>query len=335
MRRAQRVRRTRSQSGPFRGQQHQRRGARHRSSDQNLEPVIPPTASPDPPLRRSARLNRGVNQSVVAGRSAEAEVTRQRRRRQDREERESRGEAEASENHQGSLNSVIPIPEPEGQVMNSTNHSTDGMADGNRDRTYSLEIVVQPPRVTKVGVPMYPPLALRVHIHDAASEVEMSGEDELSNLFAQAALYGESGNLPPLAPPDMFLLSGRLSMSLDLLNETVNNGAGEHERGDTIPLREQEGSYVIFPDLTIHRTGNYRIGVSLFKVGDRMQARSVSAGSSVVESQGGGTSLAEVKSDVIMVQENAVPIQIELEAQEFLNHIRERGANVPSPPSPA
>jgi hypothetical protein len=150
------------------------------------------------------------------------------------------------------------------------------------------------------GSPFYPPLVILVHIYDA-SGCEVSGEDELSGLFAQATLYRESGSPPSLAPPDMYLLSGRLSASLELLNEPGAPPVGSS-------WSQQKGSYVMFPDLTINRPGKYRLGVSLFKVGARGRLRSpISATNGGI---GGGTTLEEVKTNVIVVQEDAEAVQI-------------------------
>jgi hypothetical protein len=145
------------------------------------------------------------------------------------------------------------------------------------------------------GSPFYPPLVVRVHIYDSRGR-EISGEDELGGLFAQATLYRESGTPPSLAPPDMYLLSGRLSMSLDLLNEPGAPPTGS-------PWSQQQGSYVIFPDLTINRSGRYRLGVSLFKVEGGGPLRSPSTASN--GGAGGGTTLEEAKTNVISVQEGA------------------------------
>jgi hypothetical protein len=113
-------------------------------------------------------------------------------------------------------------------------------------------------------------------------------------------------------------------MSLDLLSD-------DEGPEDAAPLSQQQGSFVIFPDLMINRTGRYRLGVSLFKIGDRIRVRSIPTGSG--EMHGGGTSLEEVKSNVIVVQRSSAPIEIGAGAQQFLEHIRNRGASVPSPPS--
>ncbi|KAA8911479.1 hypothetical protein FN846DRAFT_897681 [Sphaerosporella brunnea] len=192
-------------------------------------------------------------------------------------------------------------------------------------RTYSLEVAVQPPSVANPGTPFYPPLVARVHIYDS-NGVEITGEDELSGLFAQATLYRESGSPPPLAPPDMYLLSGRLSASLDLLNEPgVPPVSGSS-------WSEQKGSYVMFPDLIINRAGRYRLGVSLFKVEGGAPLRSPS--SAINGGAGGGTTLEEAKTNVIIVQEGGARAeQIDLATEELLEHLRSRGAIVPSPPS--
>jgi hypothetical protein len=153
---------------------------------------------------------------------------------------------------------------------------------------------------TLKGSPFYPPLVVLVRIYDQ-SGCEVSGEDELSGLFAQATLYKESGSPPPLAPPDMYLLSGRLSASLELLNEHGAPSVGSS-------WSQRKGSYVMFPDLTINRPGKYRLGVSLFKVGGRGRLRSpFSAANGGI---GGGTTLEEAKTNVISVQEDVGAVQI-------------------------
>ncbi|KAI5848330.1 hypothetical protein BZA05DRAFT_446622 [Tricharina praecox] len=176
------------------------------------------------------------------------------------------------------------------------------------DRSYALEVAVQPPTVAQVGVPLYPPLVIRMHVRDGDGN-ETSGEDELGGLFAHAALYNESGNPPSLAPPDMFLLSGRLSQSLDLLNESGSSSSS----GD-YSLSQQQGSYAIFPDLTINRPGRYVLGVSLFKVDG---GRTIWSASAVANGGGGGgTNLEEAKTDMIVVQEGAVATHIEDEDED-------------------
>lgn len=300
MRRSQVVRRTRSQTGSLRGQQadnseQQRPGRRRRATQQSTGSAEPgqPVELPPIPLRRSARLNRGSTQSL-RDRAVEAETSRQQRRRRTRSLRETRS-APHIHNH-AETSAAAAINTEEEDMTGRFNHeqSLDGSG-----RSYSLQVAVQPPRVARAGVPLYPPLAIRVHICDAETGEEISGEDELSSLFAQATLYGENINSRPLAPPDMFLLSGRLSMSLDLLND----GPGDANE-DSAPLSRQQGSYVIFPDLVINRTGRYRLGVSLFKIGGSRRDRSSG------DPRGGGTSLEETKSNVIIVQEDAASNQI-------------------------
>lgn len=287
------MRRTRSQTGslPADNNQQQRPGRHRRATQQSTrsaEPGQPAELPSSVPLRRSARLNPGSTQSL-SDRAIEAEASRQQRRQRTRSLRETRS---ATDTHNHTVPPVSAITE-EHNMSGRFNHaqSLDGSG-----RNYSLRVAVQPPRVARAGVPLYPPLAIQVHICDAETGEEISGEDEFSSLFAQATLYGEGINSPPLAPPDMFLLSGRLSMSLDLLND------GPVE--DSTPLSRQQGSYVIFPDLVINRTGRYRLGVSLFKIGGSRRGR-YSEGP-----RGGGTSLEEAKSDVIVVQENFAPLQI-------------------------
>lgn len=183
------------------------------------------------------------------------------------------------------------------------NHSTDSITTPRR--SYALEVAIQPPRVARSGTRLFPPLAIRLHISDTSTGEEISGEDELNSLFAQAILYGESGDSPPLAPPDLYLLSGQLSMSLDLLNDDGDGDDDDDDgpRDDPGPLSGQQGSYAMFPDLTINRPGRYRLGVSLFKISGRRPSQSGNA-------QGGGTSLGEVKSNVIVVQQSPAQIQI-------------------------
>lgn len=152
------------------------------------------------------------------------------------------------------------------------------------NRRYTIEVAVQPPSDARAEATLYPPLVVRVHIHDSNGK-EITGEDELSGLFVQATLYQESGSPPSLAPPDMYLLSGRLSMSLDLLSESGSS--------------PQQGSYALFPDLKINRPGRYRLGVSLFKV-EGLKPVGCSGASN---GGGGGAMLEETKTDVICIQD--------------------------------
>lgn len=295
------MRRTRSQTGSLPGQRadnNQQRPGRHRrtaqqptGSTETGEPAELPSAVP---LRRSARLNQGSTQSL-SDRAIEAEASRRQRRQRTRS---LRGTRNTTHTHNHVQPSAFAIAEDE-DMSGRFNHARPLDGSG---RSYSLQVAVQPPRVARAGVPLYPPLAIQVHICDVGTGEEISGEDEFSSLFAQATLYGEGINSPPLAPPDMFLLSGRLSMSLDLLND----GLGE----DSTPLSRQQGSYVIFPDLVINRTGSYRLGISLFKIGGSRRGRHPRDPRGGGSSGGGGTSLEEIKSDVIVVQEDLAPLQI-------------------------
>ena len=164
------------------------------------------------------------------------------------------------------------------------------------DRTYTVEFAVQPSAESVPQVPLYPPIALRVHIYDS-SGAEVSGEDELNSLFAQATLYDHTGRTP-LAPPNRYLLSGQLSRSLDLVDDVSGSASGR-----------PPGSYVMFPDVRINRPGSYRIGISLFKVGDGGQVRSISVDSTSEFDRrtGGGVSVEEAKTRVIDVHEGHVP----------------------------
>lgn len=194
------------------------------------------------------------------------------------------------------------------------------MAEDEVPRTYAIEVVVQPPTATTVGRKIYPPLAIQLRIRDS-NGIEITGEDELNNLFAQATLYRESGSPPALAPPDMFLLSGRMSMSLNLLSEV-----GRSFQGSSATLARELGSYALFPDLSINQPGSYRLGVSLFKVADGRRVRSTSAGPSNGDVHvGGGISLDEVKSRVIVVQQQAEETQPDPSEQAFLDYVRHRG----------
>jgi len=259
-----------SESGHARGRQGRRRG---------------PSRSP---LRRSTRLNPDLaSTSSLEERSAEAESSREQSRRRSRQAEQQQASSGGESSSSQQLSSVVEAPAAARTSMP-------------RERSYRLELTVQPPAIAAVGTALYPPPVVRVHIHDAHGD-EISGEDELSNLFAQATLYRESGNPPPLAPPDVFLLSGRLSRSLDLLNEPQ-----EEEPNGGLGLSHQVGSYVLFPDLTINRPGRYRLGVSLFKVEPGRPVRPGASSSATGNSTGGGgMTLEEVKSNVIEVRVTA------------------------------
>ncbi|RPA87740.1 hypothetical protein BJ508DRAFT_320733 [Ascobolus immersus RN42] len=197
-----------------------------------------------------------------------------------------------------------------------------------QERTYSMEFAIPPPRTIRIGEDITPPLAVRVRIRDAISDLEISGEDELSYLFVAAALYDEGGGGAPIAPPDSGLISGRLSGSLELLNE-YHEGYEDGRppiNDDSMPLQLQQGSFALFSSLRINRPGNYRIGITLLRVGGSRMPPGRRPRSE------GGMSLAEVMSEPISVQSN-VPIECPLgvEAREFLYHLRNRGYDIPSP----
>ena len=182
-----------------------------------------------------------------------------------------------------------------------------------RDRSYTMEVAVQPPARARVAQALYAPLVVRVHIFDARG-AEIAGEDELGGLFVQAALYGAAGGRA-LAPPDAHLLAGRLARSLDLAGDA-------------------RGAYALFPDLTITRAGRYRVGVSLFQV---------------APGAAGGRMLAEARSDVVAVGADPAsppgtcappPSRAcaadgeDAAATRYLEYLAERGARVPQPPPP-
>lgn len=177
-----------------------------------------------------------------------------------------------------------------------------------------MEFAIPPPRYVRVGEDISPPLAVHVRIRDAIADMEISGEDELSYLFVAAALYDESGGSAPIAPPDSGLISGRLSGSLELLNEYYGyeDGRPMIDNPD-IPFHLQQGSFVLFNNLRINRPGNYRLGITLLRVGGGRMPFGRRPRSE------GGMSLAEVMSETICVQTEEVP---EMPLGEFLIHFQ-------------
>lgn len=175
------------------------------------------------------------------------------------------------------------------------------------DRSYTIRVAIQPPQLISVGTAMYPPIVVLVNAFNSTGE-EVNVEDEVNSLFVQATLYNESGNRPPLAPPDGYLLSGRLSMSLEPLSDPALEESNTDRSSNQSVIGNGLGSFAAFPDLTINRLGSYRVGISLFKVDDGRQMQRGS-GSAVQKSpRGGGMLLAEAKTNTIVIQSEKSPV---------------------------
>lgn len=181
----------------------------------------------------------------------------------------------------------------------------DSVSVGNR--SYTVRVAIQPPQSISVGTAMYPVIVVFVNAFNSTGE-EVNVEDEVNSLFVQATLYNESGHHPPLAPPDRYLLSGRLSMSLELLSDPVLEEANTGRNSNQPGIGKGLGSFAAFPDLTINRLGSYRVGISLFKVDDGRQTQQGSESAVQNSPRGGGMLLAEVKTNSIVVQSEPSPV---------------------------
>lgn len=311
MQRERRLRRTESHPVPLRGQSRTRRRQRR-----SLEPI---DSDPAPVLRRSARLRSIATPiptptsqtSMLRARAAEAERSRSNRRSRERRTRQVQ-ESPVSEREIDNETRAPPSPPVERRirvpVSRLSNSSSSNMAiPGAPERTYRLQLVINPPREVQVGSTIYPPIAAVLHIHDAGSGAEITGEDELSYLFIHAALYDESGQLWPIAPPDSNILSGGLARSPELVNEQQDEGAYAvaSPPAEGGPWASSKASFALFSDLRINRPGLYRIGFTLLKIGGEPRVWLPDSGRGRRRTAGGSMSLAEVKSDVIRVGDGA------------------------------
>ncbi|CAL3968694.1 unnamed protein product [Diplocarpon coronariae] len=110
-----------------------------------------------------------------------------------------------------------------------------------------LELAVQPPRQTRPGRPLYPPIAARI-------SSETSVYEELSRTWAAVTLISSSGE----TLDDR--LGGKVADSAHPLPASAqsNSSSGSGVRRDR--------AYFYFPDLVIYEPGNYRVRVSLMQM---------------------------------------------------------------------
>lgn len=323
MQRGGRLRRTESHPGPLRGQTY---GRRRRRRLNDLEPPDTSTTSRTP-LRRSARLSQPATTTntptnptpeslMLRARATEAETERSHQRYRTRgrreteddtsperhstvtEDREQRPPTPTSPSNRRRIR-IPRLPRSNNERMGPIQQQPDS------DRTYSLQLAIRASRVVQAGAPIYPPLVTILSIRDGQGGPEITGDDELSYMFVQAALYDEAGSLWPIAPPDSAILSGRLALSPELINDTLEDDAGTAPSSSSAASAwaASRASFAMFSDLKINRPGTYRIGFTLLKIGGN-QTRS-SAGGRRRRNEG-GMSLAEVRSDVIRVQHDPV-----------------------------
>lgn len=114
-----------------------------------------------------------------------------------------------------------------------------------------LDLAVQPPAQIRPGEMLYPPIA-------ASLSNETSIYNELSHTWAVASLVHESGEVM------QEYLDGRLADSAHPLP-----GSGQrhhHSHGHSSSSVSKDRAYFYFSDLSIRKTGRYRIRLSLMQM---------------------------------------------------------------------
>lgn len=114
-----------------------------------------------------------------------------------------------------------------------------------------LEFEVWPPRATRVGVTLNPPIAVAIRAHD---------NDELLGMYAVATLLRYTSRE---VVQDTGMLTGTLSSSpYTYPGEDILPGSS----GSYSQSYGYKTSYVYFHDLAINQLGSYRIRITLVKM---------------------------------------------------------------------
>lgn len=317
MRRGRRSRQSVGHTGSVRARQ-ERQQSEGRANRRSRSGLTSDTTS----LRRSERLSGGLLESGLA---EEAEATRARLRISSRQSRitEER-EEEREEPNIGRRNSTSYSP-PTGP--NSMHHNTNinGAMSG-PDRSYELELAYHLPQRVQVNTPISPSPAVQLHIRNPTTGYEISGQDELGNLFVTISLCREDGEGPL---PQNHETQGTAA-SLESINEgTQSSDMSEpNDSGANIPLDQQVGSFAHFSNFKIIRPGDYRLKFMLVKV---EQPGSVPPGSRGVDRGGSRVLTTYVSPDVIVAQEDPVSQFYDNSAIQFIDHVRANGSNMPAP----
>jgi hypothetical protein len=118
----------------------------------------------------------------------------------------------------------------------------------------SLDVAVQPPLRARLGVPLYPPLALKICIPSMSNGDNIMTED-LTQMWAYAVLLNEAGEVIPEA------LTGDLVDSAHALTVGQNSG--------TI------NGFFIFNNINIQSEGSFRIRITLMHMESESEAASI------------------------------------------------------------
>ena len=114
-----------------------------------------------------------------------------------------------------------------------------------------LDILVQPPRETRPGTCLFPPLAVRF-------TSETSLENNYGQYFAFVTPIGSNDETP------VELLSGKVSDSAHPWPESV--AGGSNSQGDRYRV------LFYYNDLVIHENGRYKLRISLYEMNSPLEA---------------------------------------------------------------
>ncbi|KAG8880097.1 hypothetical protein FRB97_001083 [Tulasnella sp. 331] len=133
-----------------------------------------------------------------------------------------------------------------------------GYGPGN-GRTYHLEVVQHPERVSELGntsvlsrLPLQPALVVRLIVRDVSGN-DIPAHTEMPFLAAHLNLYNEDGSQPidlVDGPERQRMLYGTLVSSLQ----------------DLVDLEGQAGKFFIFPDISVRTRGRYTLRVNLLRL---------------------------------------------------------------------
>ena len=304
------------------GPQRRRRARRRRgelertaqsSRARGLPTLRPTSASREPPLRRSARLNppapaasahrdiapeRAGQQSDRAqagsrghdlrARAAEAEMARLQQRRDSRRTRDG---GEASGAVGASTSSVQEHPPlPRSPRPTDASPRPDGILLDKRG-AMDMRIISHPSRECYQDEVLQPALTIRIR-RASSAERSCGPEFDMTRMWAMASLVDEETR-ETLAPPREDLLRGQLTRStyMESASSEANEGVASAETAEIT----EGGSFVTFSDLAILEPGRYRIRLTLVEMQGETGISSTT--------EPGGWSLQDILSEVIEVRD--------------------------------
>ena len=118
--------------------------------------------------------------------------------------------------------------------------------------SFEMNVLVQPPRHTRPGAVLNPPVVVRV---DSSGTVATASAARVDRLFGVLSVTSEDG-CTTLSPPRTDLVRGNVADSVQVLEmngQVAGCGGGSR----------QEMGFMAFPNVAIRVPGRYRLRVSL------------------------------------------------------------------------